>query len=76
MVRIYLLTAAVAATFLAGCAPMDNKVTSEAAPEKSTVTGSRLPVRDSGQSSATVESAENKGGYVAPGNINIQPTKR
>jgi hypothetical protein len=72
-----LLTAAVVAAFLAGCAPMDDKTADEAPAEKTHVTGSRIPVRDASQSSATVDAGDTKimpnGGYIAPGNINLPP---
>ena len=73
MYRTYLLTAAVAAALVAGCAPMDNKVADEAPAEKTHITGSRIPVRDSSQSSASVQATENTGGNVPQGAVNIYP---
>lgn len=76
MNRCTLLFAAIAATFVAGCAstPIINSA-AEAQDEKTRVTGSRLPTRDR-DSSASVKSIENKQGIddmTGRGSIHIPP---
>ena len=76
MNRSTLLLAAIAATFVAGCAstPITNPA-AEAQDEKTRVTGSRLPTRDR-DSSASVNSIENKQGIddmMGRGSIHMPP---
>jgi len=74
MNRYNLLLATIAATFVAGCAstPIVNSA-AEAQDDKTRVTGSRLPARDS---SASVKSIENKQGIddmMGRGSTHIPP---
>jgi hypothetical protein len=70
MNRSYLLPIAIAAVFVAGCAAMDQK-SAEPQPEKDYVTGSRLPARDHGSSSAVkgIESKEGIDDMMRQGNV-------
>ena len=63
MNRCDLLLAALAATFVAGCASVTNQAAAVPQDEKTHVTGTRLPARD-GTTSATVNSTENKQGIT------------
>lgn len=58
MNRSFVLPVAIAAVFVAGCAPMDQQSSAEPRSDMGRVTGSRLPTRDS--TSSEVRTTENR----------------
>lgn len=66
MYRSYLLPAAIAAAFVAGCASM-NQASNEDSADKTQITGSRIPHRDSSTSSSVQQSTDrNPVGAIVP----------